>query len=82
MTAKQNSYILEGLDKLEKYIVSQINVNGEMIPGSHITRYLGAYLDAELKLQRKHQDKTFNMTQHSCKAAMLNLLKVKALVNF
>ena len=33
-----------GPRQLEKCIVNQINVNGEMIPRSHITRYLGAYL--------------------------------------
>ena len=58
-----------GPRQLEKCI-SQININGEQIPRSQMTRYLGAYLDA-----------TLNCKQHikvKCKAAMLNLLKIKA----
>ena len=58
-----------GPKQLEKCIINQINVNGEMIPRSHITRYLGAYLDSTLTLKEHIKKK--------CKAAMLNLLKIK-----
>ena len=37
-----------GPRQLQKCIVNQIDVNGEMIPWSHTTRYLGAYLDSVL----------------------------------
>ena len=63
-----------GPRQLEKCIVSQINVNGEMIPRSQIIRYLEAYLDCAL-----------NFKQHikiKCKAAMLNLLKIKGTTKF
>ena len=33
-------------------ITSQINVNGEQIPRSQMTRYLGAYLDPTLNLKQ------------------------------
>ena len=56
-----------GLKQLEKCIINQINVNGEMIPRSHITRYLGAYLNSTLNF-KEH-------TKIKCKAAMLNVLK-------
>ena len=59
-----------GPKQLEKWIITQINVNGEQIPRSHLARYLGAYLDSVL-----------NFKQHikiKCKAAILNLLKIKA----
>ena len=59
-----------GSKQLEKCIISQINVNGECIPRSQMIRYLGVYLDP-----------TLNLKQHikiKCKAAMLNLLKIKA----
>ena len=59
-----------GHRQLEKCISNQINVNGEQIPRSHMTTYLGAYLDSAL-----------NFKQHikmKCRAAMLNLLKIKA----
>ena len=58
-----------GPRQLEKCIISQIKVNGEQIPRSQMTRYLGAYLDP-----------TLNLKQHikiKCKAVMLNLLKIK-----
>ena len=64
MTAKQNSYVLEGPRQLEKCIVNQINVNGEMVPRVHITRYLGVYLDSALNFKEHIRIK--------CKAAMLN----------
>ena len=54
----------------EKCIINQINVIGKQIPRSHMTRYLGAYLDPAL-----------NFKQHikmKCRAAMLNFLKIKA----
>ena len=59
-----------GPRQLEKCIINQINVNGEQIPRSHLTRYLGAYLDCAL-----------NFKQHikiKYKTAMLSLLKIKA----
>ena len=59
-----------GPRQLEKCITSQININGEQIPRSQMTRYLGTYLEP-----------TLNLKQHikiKCKAAMLNLLKIKA----
>ena len=58
-----------GPRQLEKCIVNLINVNGEMIPRSHITRYLGPYLDFALNFKEHIKIK--------CKAAMLNLLKIK-----
>ena len=63
-----------GPRQLEICIVNQINVNGEIIPRSYITRYLGAYLNSAL-----------NFKEHikiECKSAMLNLLKVKATRKF
>ena len=60
-----------GSKQLEKCITNQINVNGEWILRSQVTRYLGAYLNT-----------TLNLKQHikiKCKAAMLNLLKIKAI---
>ena len=59
-----------GPRQLEKCTNNQINVNGEQILRSQLTRYLGAYLDSAL-----------NFKQHikiKCKAAMLNLLTIKA----
>ena len=40
-----------GPRQLEKCIVNQINVNGEMIPRSQIIGYLGAYLDSALNFK-------------------------------
>ena len=45
-----------------------------MIQRSHITRYLGAYLNSALNF-KKHIKKT-------CKAAMLNVIKMKAARKF
>ena len=45
-----------------------------MIPRSYITRYLGAYLSSALNFKEHIKIK--------CKAAMLNLLKVKATRKF
>ena len=59
-----------GPKQLEKCIVHQINVNGEIIQRSHITRYLGAYLDSTLNL-KEHIKK-------QCKAAMLNCTQDKS----
>ena len=59
-----------GSKQLEKCFISQINVNGGWIPRSQMMWYLGAYLNP-----------TLNLKQHikiKCKAAMLNLLKIKA----
>ena len=63
-----------GPKHLEKCIMNHINVNGEMIPRSHITRYLGTYLDSTLNLKEHIKKK--------CKAAVLNLLKIKATRKF
>ena len=59
-----------GPRQLEKCIINQIDVNGEQIPRSQMTRYLGAYLDSTLILKQHIKMKW--------KAAMLNLLKIKA----
>ena len=40
-----------GPRQLEKFIVNKINVNGEMIQRSYITRHLGAYLDSALNFK-------------------------------
>ena len=56
--------------QLEKFIINQINVNGEEITRSQMMRYLGAYLDPALNLKQHIKKK--------CRAAMLNLLKIKA----
>ena len=63
-----------GPRQLEKCIVNQININGEMIPRSYTTRYLGAYLDSALNFKEHIKIK--------CKAVMLNLLKIKATRKF
>ena len=63
-----------GPKQLEKCIINQINVNGEMIQRSHIARYLRAYPDSSLNLKEHIKKK--------CKAAMLNLLKIKAMRKF
>ena len=72
---KKTEFIYFGGPKqLKKYIINQINVNEEMIPRSHITRYLGAYLIL-----------TLNFKEHikiKCKAAMMNLLKIKLTKKF
>ena len=72
--SKTEFIYLGGPRQLEKCIVNQINVNGEMIPRSHITRYLGAYINSALNFKEHIKIK--------CKAAMLNLLKVKAMRKF
>ena len=56
--------------QLGKCISNSINVNEEIIERSTITRYLGAYLDSRLDFKQHIQTK--------CKAAMLNLFKIKA----
>ena len=40
-----------GLRQLKKCIINQINVNGEMLPMSYISRYLGAYPDSALSFK-------------------------------
>ena len=71
MNDKKTEFIyFRGVSQVEKIIINQINVNGEQIPRSHLTRYIGTYFDSAL-----------NFKQHikiKCKAAMLNLLKMKA----
>ena len=59
-----------GPKQVEKCIINQINVNGEQIPRTQMMRYLGAYLDPALNLKQHIKMK--------CRAAMLNLLKIKA----
>ena len=56
--------------QLGKYISNSINVNEEIIERSTTTKYLGAYLDSRLDFKQHIQTK--------CKAAMLNLFKIKA----
>ena len=56
--------------QLDKCIKTTININGEEIERSNITKYLGAYLDS--KLDFKEHIKT------KCKAAMLNIYKIRA----
>ena len=63
-----------GPRQLEKCIVNQINVNGEIIPRSEIIRYLIAYLNSALNFKEHIKIK--------CKVAMLNLLKIKATRKF
>ena len=71
---KTESIYFGGPKQLEKCIINQINVNGEMIPRSHITRHLGSYLNSTLNLKDHIKKK--------CKAAMLHLLKIKATTKF
>ena len=56
--------------QLGKCITNCINVNNETIERATSTKYLGAYLDSQLDFKLHIQTK--------CKAAMLNLLKIKA----
>ena len=72
--SKTEFIYFEGPRQLEKCIVNQINVSRGMIPRSHITRYLGAYLDSALNFKEHIKMK--------CKVAMLNLLKIKAIRKF
>ena len=69
-----DSIYFGGPRQIEKCNVYQININEEMIQRSHITRYLGAYLDSALNV-KEH-------TKKECKAAIMNLLKVKATRKF
>ena len=54
----------------DKCITTTVNVNGEEIERTSITKYLGAYLNS--KLDFKEHIKT------KCKAAMLNIYKIRA----
>ena len=75
MNERQTEFIyFGGPGQLDKCIVNQININGVIIPRSHITRYLGGYLDSVLNFKEHIKIK--------CKAAMLNLLKIKATRKF
>ena len=56
--------------QLDKHIKTTINVNGEEIERTNVTKYLSTYLDS--KLDFKEHIKT------KCKAAMLNIYKIKA----
>ena len=56
--------------KLGKCVATTIDVNGETVPRSNVTKYLEAHLDSAL-----------NFKQHikmKCKAAMFNLQQVRA----
>ena len=66
--SKTESIYFGGSRQLEKCISNTINVNGEDIQRSNVTRYLSAYLDS-----------THSFKEHikfKAKAAMLNLLKI------
>ena len=56
--------------QLGKCISNSTSINEEIIERSTTTRYLGAYLDSQLDFKQHIQTK--------CKAAMLNLFKIKA----
>ena len=56
--------------QLDKCIKATININGEEIERTNITKYLGTYLNS--KLDFKEHIKT------KCKAVMLNIYKIKA----
>ena len=66
--SKTKFIYFEGPRQLEKCIVNEINVNGEMIIRGQIIRYLGAYLDSALNFKEHIKIKS--------KAAMHNLLKI------
>ena len=55
---------------LGKYNISQIDINGEQIERSDKMRYVEAHLDSTLSMKDHVKTK--------CKAAMINLLKIKA----
>ena len=59
-----------GSRQLEKCITNTINISGEDIQYSNVTRYLDAYLDSTLSLKQHIKEK--------CKVATLNLLKTSA----
>ena len=56
--------------QLGKCTINNIRVNNEIVDRAPSTKYLGAYLDSKLDFKLHIQTK--------CKAAMLNLLKIKA----
>ena len=68
--SKTESIYFGGSRQLEKCITNTININGEDIQWVNVTRYLGAYLDSTLSFNEYIEVK--------CKAAMLNLLKIRA----
>ena len=57
--------------QLGKCITNSININNEIVERATSTKYLGTYLDSRLDFKLHIQTK--------CKAAMLNLLKIKQL---
>ena len=59
-----------GNRQLRKCRSDSINVNGENIERTNITRYLGAHLDSTLSMKQHVKAK--------CKAAMYNLFKIRA----
>ena len=62
-----------GSRQLEKCLTITINVNGEDIQQSNVTRHLGAYLESTPSFKECSKVK--------CKVAMLNLLKLEQLGN-
>ena len=56
--------------QLGKCKIDSINVNGESVERTHTTKYLGAHLDSKLDFKQHIKIK--------CKAAMLNLHRIKA----
>ena len=69
MNDSQTEFIyFGGPRQLEKCIVNQININGEITQRSHITRYLGAYLDSALNFKEHIKTKS--------KAAILNIIRI------
>ena len=56
--------------QLGKCVATAIDVNGETIARSNITKYLGAYLDSALNFKQHIRTK--------CKAAMFNLQRIHA----
>ena len=56
--------------QLGKCAVSTIDINGENIARSEVTKYLGAHLDSALNFKKHIKTK--------CKAAMFNLQRIRA----
>ena len=56
--------------QLDKCITQHINVNGEQIEKTNITKYLGTHLDIKLDFKEHIKIK--------CRAAMLNIFRIKA----
>ena len=63
-----------GNRQLEKCIIDKIDVNGEDIQRVELTRYLGVYFNPSLNFKEHIKMK--------CKAAMINLLRIRAARKF